>query len=85
MKITTTHQAVTAALKAAGFSALYRTSRVKVPGYHAVQLNSTAVGVMSDATADPAEFSKKYEAALTAAGFTVTRPFPDGTLLRVAR
>jgi len=40
---------------------------------------------MSDATVDPAEFSKKYEAALMAAGFAVTRPFPDGTLLRVAR
>lgn len=80
-----THQAVTAALKAAGFVAYYRSTRVKVNGYHVVQLSRTAVGVMSDSTDKPVERASKYQDVLVKAGFTITRPFPDATLLRVSR
>lgn len=82
---TTNNQAVTAALKAAGFISYFRTRDMKRDGYKVVQVSRTAVGVMSDMTVNPAEYSKQLEGVLVAAGFQVTRPFPDATLLRVVR
>lgn len=85
-----TTQEVVGTLKAAGLHAGILGRRVRRSGFAVRQFNPVAVAVewsgWEDVTGtDYAAESDRMEAVLVAAGFAVSRPFPDGTILGVTR
>lgn len=85
MKNKTTNQAVTNALSKAGFVSAKHTSKEKRSGYRVRQVNAFVVGILSDSAPEGTclDYSQKIESTLTAAGFAVSRPYPDATILAV--
>jgi hypothetical protein len=85
-KITT--QEIVGALRAAGFVAAIRTTRVRRSGFGVTRITPYGIAVQHHDWAnegdDHAAEADRMTLALEAAGFVVSRPFPDVTLLGVS-